>query len=76
MITTDEAGINHAIGAKWRLVYDEEKVLTIVEGTDNNQTSSTHEIEEFDTEQAVLDRIEELGLEYNERYEWFRLKLS
>ena len=51
-------------GKGFRLIHDDKKVLTLVEGTDGDQTITRHKVEEFPTENEVLDRIIELKLEY------------
>ena len=61
---TKEFTINKAKGENFRLVHDGKTAFTIIEGTDKNETSCVHKIEEFSTEQECLDRIKELGLKY------------
>lgn len=56
--------IKTATGDAWRLVYDSDKVLALVNGTVNDQTSTIHIVEEYPTEADVTARITELGLEY------------
>jgi len=61
---TTEFTINKSTGKCFRLVHNKE-IAFIIEGTDKNETSSVHKIEEFSTEQECLDRIKELGLKYS-----------
>lgn len=56
---------NYITDKGFRLVHDSEKVIVLIEGTDTTITTTIHEVEEFKTEKEILDRIEELGLEYN-----------
>ena len=55
---------NHASGKGFRLVYDDKKVLALIEGMDKTVTSTIYTVEEFATEKQALDRIKDLGLEY------------
>ncbi len=66
LVTVDgqEYPFKNLTGAKWRLVHNGEKVLALIEGTERTVTSTMHSVEEFDTRQAALDRIEALNLEY------------
>ena len=48
----------------FRLVYINGKVVTLVDGTDLTITSTLHTVEEFNTTEQTLSRIEKLGLEY------------
>ncbi len=66
LVTVDgqEYPFKNMTGAKWRLVHDTKKVLALIEGTEKTVTSTMHEVEEFETKQAALDRIEALNLEY------------
>ncbi len=66
LVTVDgqEYPFKNLTGAKWRLVHDTKKVLALIEGTDKTVTTTMHSVEEFDTRQAALDRIEALNLEY------------
>ena len=59
-----EFTINKSTGKCFRLVYDSKTAFTIIEGTDKNETSCIHIIEEFKTKQECLDRIKKLGLKY------------
>lgn len=56
---------NYITGKGFRLVHDSEKVIALIEGTDTTITTTIYNAEEFKTEKEILDRIEELGLEYN-----------
>jgi len=49
----------------FRLVWEGKKCFTLVEGTDLTVTSSLHFIEEFETRNQALMRIEKLNLEYD-----------
>ena len=62
---TKEFTINKAKGENFRFVHDSKTAFTIIEGTDKNETSCIHIIEEFATNQECLDRIKELGLKYD-----------
>ena len=57
--------VNHARGKAYRLVHDGIKVRTIVVGRDDNTTSTMSTIEEFETKQEVIARIEELKLAFD-----------
>ena len=57
---------NQSRGNCWRLVHDGEKVRALVEGSDKDITSSMSIIEEFETKQDVLKRINTLGLHYDD----------
>jgi len=48
----------------FRLVHDDNNVLSLIEGTDNNQTMTIHRVEEFATEKEAMIRIKVLGLKY------------
>lgn len=68
MITIDDKtkyGTKNVTGEGFRLVHNNEKVVTIVEGTAETITSTNHEVEEFETEQEVLGQITKAGLEYD-----------
>jgi hypothetical protein len=56
--------INIASGQAFRLVHDGTKVISLIEGTDSDKTTSEHTIVEFGTEQDALDYILEQGLVY------------
>ena len=56
--------INHSTGKFFRMVYNSTRVMALINGTDTTFTSAIYTIEEFKTEQEVLDRIEAVGLEY------------
>jgi hypothetical protein len=57
--------VENALQEAFRLVWEDVKVFTLVEGTNETITSSLHIIEEFGTEEQALNRIEELKLEYD-----------
>jgi len=59
--------INQSRGNAWRLVHDRKQVITLIQGTDKDITSSMRTIEEFGTEGEALNKIERLGLKY---YKW------
>ncbi len=59
---TLEYDVFNVTGAKWRLVHNGEKVLALIEGTEKSVTSTMHDVEELDTKQKALDRIEALDL--------------
>lgn len=48
----------------FRLVHDNVKVIVLIEGTEQSITTTIQEVEEFETKQQALDRIDELGLDY------------
>jgi len=54
-----------AKGRAWRIVHDGQRVITLVEGTDADMTSSKHEIEEQPTRRAAIARIAELELDFH-----------
>jgi stalled ribosome rescue protein Dom34 len=56
--------INIASGQAFRLVHDGTKVISLIEGTDNDKTTSEHTIVEFQTEQEAIGFIQAEGLEY------------
>ncbi len=62
MITTD-GGINTSTGAFWRLVYSGKKVLCVIEGREDSQTSSVHNIKELGSEAEVAECIMNMGLD-------------
>lgn len=55
-----------ATGKHFRLVHDG-KVAFIIEGTEKNETTTIHEVEEFATEQGALDRVKALGLKHEKQ---------
>ena len=57
--------VENAKDKAFRLVYEDKKCFTLVEGSKETITSTLHIIEEFETEELALARIEKLGLEYN-----------
>ena len=61
-----EGDIKNITGESWRLVYDGEKVIALIEGTSDSVTSTSAEntVQEFNTEEEALDKIKELKLEY------------
>ena len=52
-------------GKSFRLVHDG-KVAFIIEGTEENETTTIHSVEEFSTEKQALNRVKALGLELKE----------
>lgn len=64
VVTTDEYGINHSVANAWRLVHNNTEVISIISGSENDKTSSKDNIEEFDTYDQVLNRINELNLDF------------
>ena len=63
-MTIQQKTINIASGALFRLVHDGTKVISLIEGTDKDKTTSENTIVEFLTEQEALDFIQAEGLEY------------
>jgi hypothetical protein len=57
--------VENATQKAFRLVWEDKKYFALIEGTDKTITSTLHIIEEFETEEQALDRIEILGLEYD-----------
>ena len=53
----------HAKGKAWRLVHNGSKAIALIDGTDNCETTTIHELEEFATKEDALNRIKELNLE-------------
>ena len=51
-------------GKAFRLVYDDEQIIVLIDGTNKSKTWTKHNAEEFSVEQQALDRIDKLGLEY------------
>jgi len=64
MITATSIG-KKMTGAMFRLVYKDKKVMALIEGAEDTVTHTIHKVEEFKTKQEALDRIKELGLEYD-----------
>ena len=67
MITIDEETkykTKNITGVGFRLIYNSMKVVALIEGTEQTVTSTNHNAEERGTKQAVLDRIDVLGLKY------------
>ena len=58
--------VNNARGKAYRLVHDGIKVRTIVVGSEDNVTSTLSTIEEFQTKDEVIARIEELKLAFDQ----------
>ena len=58
--------VENAKGKAFRLVYEDKKCFTLVDGSDKTFTSTLHIIEEFETKELTLARIEKLGLEYED----------
>ena len=48
---------------KFRLVYYDKKVIVIINGTDKSKTWTKHDIQELDTYNKALSKVEELNLE-------------
>lgn len=48
-------------GKSFRLVHDGETAF-IIEGTEENETTTMHEVEEHNTEQQAMNRVKALGL--------------
>ena len=66
MITIDK-GIKKITGKKFRLVYvksliSEKEFVIIIDGTEQSKTWTIHSVQEVDTYEKVLEKIEELGL--------------
>ena len=57
--------IENASGQAYRLVHNGQKVMALIEGSDNTITTSIYTIEEFATKQLAINRINALGLEYD-----------
>ena len=57
--------VNHASKKKFRLVHDIKKAYVIVDGNEKNITSAIYDMKEFNTKEEALDKVEELGLEYD-----------
>ena len=55
---------NRATGKNFRLVHNGETALAVIDGTEKTVTTTIYQIEEFDTKKKALDRIDKLGLEY------------
>ena len=66
MITIDKKGIKHITGKGFRLVHDDTKVITLIEGTEQTITSANYRVEEWGIKQEALNRIDVLGLEYHQ----------
>ena len=66
MIIIDK-GIKKITGKKFRLVYvksliPKEEFVIIIDGTEKSKTWTIHSVQEVDTYEKVLEKIEELGL--------------
>lgn len=57
--------VNHASKENFRLVHDNTKAYCIIEGEEKTVTSTLYKVKDFKTEQGALNKIIELGLEYN-----------
>ena len=70
MITTDknDQNIKNITGVKWRLVYNDEKVLALIEGSENTVTSFRADFKsiEFETEKDALSFIEDNKLDISD----------
>ena len=55
--------VNKLAGKAWRLVYDGSKVITLINGTNKDVTTSIHIVVEYENEALALEAIEKLGLE-------------
>lgn len=66
MITIN-GNIKTITGDKYRLIHDNTKVLALIDGSEQSKTTTIHEVEEFETEQQAIQRIEDLGLEYEKQ---------
>ena len=67
MITIDEKtkyGTKNITGVGFRLVYNNTKVIALIEGTEQTITSTNHKAEEWGTKQEALNQIDILGLDY------------
>jgi len=49
-----------------RMIHDTKKVLTLIQGSKDNMTTTIHPVEEFLNEKDLLDRINKLNLECDE----------
>ena len=56
--------VKEVTNKNFRLIYINDKVVTLVDGTDLTITSTLHTTEEFNVIEQALSQIEKLGLEY------------
>ena len=54
-------------GKAFRLVYDDGQFIVLIDGTTKSKTWTKHSAEEFIAKQQALDRIDKLGLEYDDQ---------
>ncbi len=61
-------GVKNITGKGFRLIWAEKKVVALIEGTEKTVTSTAtfRDVEEKIEKRTALDRITELGLEYNQ----------
>ncbi len=71
MITLKDSGSKDMTGAKWRLVYDKNKFIALIEGTEDTVTTTSHLVEEFGTKKEAIERIRVMGLEYEPEVEFY-----
>ena len=57
--------VRNAKQEAFRLVWENKKCFTLVEGSNKTITSTLHNIEEFKTAEQAFAQIEKLGLEYD-----------
>ena len=58
--------VNVVTGKSWRLIHDGVSVILLCEGTDEDTTTTIYNVEEFETKDAAVSRIGELGLTIKE----------